>query len=233
MPSLLDEKSEGSGNDEPQKRASATREKKTSKTSMKTPRSPAQVEESAEVKAQKRLEAKAIHMLEDILADTAHIKENSEVVKSYIAAAKDLECASAQSNSPCAALTRHSLRRAEITLSLAQRNRKTPQDALNLHLTQLQHAHPQLELRLTHLIATEKENKRKQAEQKEVGRKEKDIARKKAPANLAAHLYVLAALPTSHSSPPRRRARCSIAGHRGSQEEEGQGKARRGGAAPN
>ena len=108
-----------------------------------------------------------------------------------------------------------------------------PQDALNHHLTHLQEVGTALESRLPALIQAEKENKRLLAEQKEQDRKEKEIARKKAPARRAPPIPT--SIATTHCPSiidPRRRARCSVAGCCGSQEKEGQGEARRGGAAP-
>ena len=90
------------------------------------------------------------------------------------------------SHRPCAPMTRHPLRRrAKISLSLAQRNGKSPQGALNLLLTQLQESGAKLESRLPELIQLEKENKKKEKERKEKERKEQEIARKKAPSRPA------------------------------------------------
>ena len=130
-------------------------------------------------------------------------------------------------------MSRHSLlRRAKVALSLAQRNGKMPQDALNLHLTQLQEAGTALVSRLPVLIQAEKENKKLLAEQKEQDRKEKEIARKKARAARRAPpipASIATTLPLPSSTPGAAPA-CSVAGCRGSQEEEGQGEARGGGA---
>ena len=129
-------------------------------------------------------------------------------------------------------MSRHSLlRRAKVALSLAQRNGKMPQDALNLHLTQLQEAGTALVSRLPVLIQAEKENKKLLAEQKEQDRKEKEIARKKAPARSAPPILasIATTLPLPSSTPGAAPA-CSAAGCRGSQEAESQGEARGGGA---
>ena len=80
------------------------------------------------------------------------------------------------SRRPCAPTTRHPLRRrSKISLSLAQRNGKLPQCALNLLLTRLQESGAKLESRLPELIQLEKENKKKEKE-----RKEKDEKKEKA-----------------------------------------------------
>ena len=249
MPSLLDQTSDGESDDggggKKSKPKSKTKSKSKSKLKTKTPGSPVQVEESPEAKAQRLLETEATDAFEGILADAART-EDSEVLKKGIAAAKGLECALPAhrtfpthlpphiSSSPCAAMTRHSLlRRAKVALRLAQRNGKVPQDALNHHLTHLQEVGTALESRLPALIQAEKENKRLLAEQKEQDRKEKEIARKKAPARRAPPIPT--SIATTHCPSiidPRRRARCSVAGCCGSQEKEGQGEARRGGAAP-
>ena len=91
------------------------------------------------------------------------------------------------SRRPCAPTTRHPLRRrSKISLSLAQRNGKLPQCALNLLLTRLQESGAKLESRLPELIQLEKENKKKEKERKEKDekkekeRKEKDEKKEKA-----------------------------------------------------
>ena len=243
MPSLLDEISDGDSGGG----GGAKKRRAKSKSKSKTLGTPAKVEESPEVKAQKRLEAKATQALEGTLADAA-LAEDTEVVKKGIAAAKGLECAlpcqpTARalpthlplhiSDSPRATTTRHSPhRRAEVALRLAQRKGKTTQDSLNLKLTQLQEATTALESRLTQVIETEKENKKKLLEQKEQERKEKEIARKKVPAARLSSSHPSPPHPTPSHRPPAPRPRCSVAGYRGSQEEEGQREARGGGAAP-
>ena len=139
------------------------------------------------------------------------------------------------SRRPCAPTTRHPLRRrSKISLSLAQRNGKLPQCALNLLLTRLQESGAKLESRLPELIQLEKENKKKEKERKEKERKEQEIARKKAPARPAPHADRPRTAPAAprRSIDPRRRARCSAAGCRGGQEAEGQGEAGRGGSPP-
>jgi hypothetical protein len=220
MPGLLDQTSDGESDDGGKKPKSKSKSKSQSKSKSKTktPGSPVKVEESPEAKAQRLLETEATGALEGILADAART-EDTEVVKKGIAAAKDLECALPAhralpahlalpthlpphiSNSPHAATTRHSLlRRAKVALSLAQRNGKTPQDALNLLLRQLQETETALESRLPVVIQAEKEKKKLLAEQKEQDRKEKEIARKKAPARRTPP--ILASVATSLPPPP-------------------------------
>ena len=102
------------------------------------------------------------------------------------------------SHRPCAPMTRHPLRRrSKISLSLAQRNGKLPQCALNLLLTRLQESGAKLESRLPELIQLEKENKKKEKERKEKERKEQEIARKKAPTRPTP-------TPTAPAPPPHR-----------------------------
>ena len=97
MPSLLDQTSDGDsdggGGAKKPKSKSKSKTKSKLKIKSKTPGAPVQVEEPAEVKAQKLLETEAATALAGILAEAART-EDIEVAKKGIETAKALECAS-------------------------------------------------------------------------------------------------------------------------------------------